>query len=242
MYATGHYRNGVLLAPLTAQLVADAMLDNRIDPLLAPVSPSRFGDAVTAEHVRRAWLAQWQREHAAALEALQQAERAYHRTDRRQRVREPDGRADARSSVQKESLDARRKPRASGSTRSARVEPKTSRGDRRVVARRLVAERGDPMKLSHADVEQRMKSLSGWTLQGDEIRKQYTFKDFPEAIAFVNRLAPEAEAADHHPDILINYKRVTLTYSTHSEGGLTDKDFAGAAAADRLASNRSRCG
>ena len=45
---------------------------------------------------------------------------------------------------------------------------------------------------------------------------------------------PGAEAADHHPDILINYKRVTLTYSTHSEGGLTDKDFAGAAMADRV--------
>jgi glycine/D-amino acid oxidase-like deaminating enzyme len=44
MYATGHYRNGVLLAPLTAQLVADAMLDNRVDPLLAGVSPSRFGE------------------------------------------------------------------------------------------------------------------------------------------------------------------------------------------------------
>ena len=92
------------------------------------------------------------------------------------------------------------------------------------------------MKLSPADVDQRMRSLSGWSLQGDEIRKQYTFKDFPAAIAFVNRLAPEAEAADHHPDILINYKRVTLTYSTHSEGGLTDKDFAGAASADGLAS------
>jgi 4a-hydroxytetrahydrobiopterin dehydratase len=90
------------------------------------------------------------------------------------------------------------------------------------------------MKLSPADVDQRMKSLSGWSLQGDEIRKQYTFKDFPAAIAFVNRLAPEAEAADHHPDIQINYKRVTLTYSTHSEGGLTDKDFAGAAAADSV--------
>jgi 4a-hydroxytetrahydrobiopterin dehydratase len=91
------------------------------------------------------------------------------------------------------------------------------------------------MKLSRADVDQRMKTLSGWLLQGDEIRKQYTFKDFPQAIAFVNRIAPEAEAADHHPDIQINYKRVTLTYSTHSEGGLTDKDFAGAATADRLA-------
>jgi 4a-hydroxytetrahydrobiopterin dehydratase len=90
-------------------------------------------------------------------------------------------------------------------------------------------------KLSRADADQRIKSLSGWTLYGDEIRKQYTFKDFLSAIAFVNRLAPEAEAADHHPDIEINYKRVTLTYSTHSEGGLTDKDFAGAATADRLA-------
>ena len=89
------------------------------------------------------------------------------------------------------------------------------------------------MKQSQADLDARMKTLHGWTLQGDEISKQYTFKDFPTAIAFVNKLAPEAEAADHHPDILINYKRVTLTYSTHSEGGLTDKDFAGAAAADR---------
>lgn len=91
------------------------------------------------------------------------------------------------------------------------------------------------MKLSQAEVEQRFKRLSGWKLEGDAIRKQYTFAGFPEAVAFVNRLAPEAEAADHHPDILISYKRVTLTYSTHSEGGLTDKDFAGAAMADRLA-------
>ena len=71
--------------------------------------------------------------------------------------------------------------------------------------------------------------------EGDAIRKQFTFADFLQAIAFVNRLAPEAEKAEHHPDILINYKRVTLTYSTHSEGGLTDKDFVGAATADRLA-------
>jgi 4a-hydroxytetrahydrobiopterin dehydratase len=92
-------------------------------------------------------------------------------------------------------------------------------------------------KLSHADVDERMKSLKGWLLQGDEISRQFTFRDFPEAIAFVNRLVPEAEAADHHPDIQINYKRVTLTYSTHSEGGLTEKDFAGAAMADRHAAH-----
>jgi 4a-hydroxytetrahydrobiopterin dehydratase len=91
------------------------------------------------------------------------------------------------------------------------------------------------VKLSRNEVEQRMTGLTGWTLDGDAIRKQFTFAGFPEAIAFVNRIAPEAEAADHHPDILISYKRVTLTYSTHSEGGLTAKDFAGAATADRLA-------
>jgi 4a-hydroxytetrahydrobiopterin dehydratase len=91
--------------------------------------------------------------------------------------------------------------------------------------------------LTRDDAERRLKSLNGWKPEGDAIRKQYTFKDFMEAVAFVNRLAPEAEKADHHPDILINYKRVTLTYSTHSEGGLTEKDFAGAQTADRLSGN-----
>ena len=90
-------------------------------------------------------------------------------------------------------------------------------------------------RLSRADIDQRLTRLAGWTLEGDAIRKQYTFATFPDAIAFVNRVAVGAEKADHHPDILVNYRRVTLTYSTHSEGGLTEKDFAGAAAADRVA-------
>jgi len=93
------------------------------------------------------------------------------------------------------------------------------------------------MKLSRSDEERRMSAIVGWTLEGDAIKKQYTFKDFLEAVAFVNRLAPVAERADHHPDILINYKRVTLTYSTHSEGGLTEKDFEGARAADAVEKN-----
>jgi 4a-hydroxytetrahydrobiopterin dehydratase len=90
-------------------------------------------------------------------------------------------------------------------------------------------------KLTPADIDQRLSNLSGWTLEGDAIRKQYEFESFPDAVAFVTRLVPEAESADHHPDIQVNYRRVTLTYSTHSEGGLTAKDFAGAAVADRLA-------
>ena len=93
-------------------------------------------------------------------------------------------------------------------------------------------------RLSEREVEQQLKNLSDWTLEGRAIRKQYTFNDFPAAVAFVNRLVPEAEAADHHPDIIINYRRVTLLYSTHSEGGLTQKDFDGAAMADRKAAIR----
>jgi 4a-hydroxytetrahydrobiopterin dehydratase len=90
-------------------------------------------------------------------------------------------------------------------------------------------------KLDEAGIRKGLEGAKGWVLEGAAIRKQFTLASFPDAIAFVTRLAFDAEAADHHPDILINYKRVTLTYSTHSEGGLTEKDFAGAAAADRLA-------
>jgi 4a-hydroxytetrahydrobiopterin dehydratase len=80
-----------------------------------------------------------------------------------------------------------------------------------------------------------VQELPGWELQGEAIRRTFTFGGFPDAVAFVARLAFDAEAADHHPDVLINYKRVTLTYSTHSAGGLTAKDFEGAALAGRLA-------
>ena len=88
--------------------------------------------------------------------------------------------------------------------------------------------------LSRADAEARVRELDGWTLEDNAIRKQFVCRDFPAAVEFVARLVPGAEAADHHPDILINYKRVTLTYSTHSEGGLTAKDFDGAKMADRV--------
>ena len=88
--------------------------------------------------------------------------------------------------------------------------------------------------LTDAEIGERLSGLDGWALEGSAIRKQYTLGGFPDAIAFVTRLAFDAEAADHHPDILINYKRVTLTFSTHSENGLTDKDFAGARKADQL--------
>ena len=90
-------------------------------------------------------------------------------------------------------------------------------------------------KLDEAAIRKGLEGAKGWMLEGAAIRRQFTLASFPDAMAFVTRLAFDAEAADHHPDILINYTRVTLTYSTHSEGGLTQKDFDGARKADALA-------
>ena len=81
----------------------------------------------------------------------------------------------------------------------------------------------------------KLARLPGWELADKAITRTFRFTSFAEAIGFVVRLGFAAEAADHHPDIDIRYKRVTLTYSTHSEGGLTEKDFAGAETATKLA-------
>jgi 4a-hydroxytetrahydrobiopterin dehydratase len=91
------------------------------------------------------------------------------------------------------------------------------------------------MKLSSDQVRKKIEALRGWTMDGEAIRKQYTFDGFASAVAFIVRIGFDAEAADHHPDILLsNYKKVTLTFTTHSEGGLTERDFVGADAADRV--------
>jgi 4a-hydroxytetrahydrobiopterin dehydratase len=90
-------------------------------------------------------------------------------------------------------------------------------------------------KIAPDAARQRLQKLPGWQLEGEAIRRQFTFSGFPDAVAFVVRLGFVAEAADHHPDLLINYKRVTVTFSTHSAGGLTDKDFEGASTATTIA-------
>lgn len=89
--------------------------------------------------------------------------------------------------------------------------------------------------LTLADVTEKLKSLDGWTTTGDAIRKEFTFQDFPEAVLFVSALVPGAEDADHHPDIEIHYKRVLVTYATHSEGGISQKDIDGATMANAVA-------
>lgn len=80
--------------------------------------------------------------------------------------------------------------------------------------------------LSKDEVKARVKGMQGWELDDDELEKKFKFDDFAGSMAFVNRVAELAEAADHHPDITIKYNRVKLTLSTHSEGGITEKDFA----------------
>jgi 4a-hydroxytetrahydrobiopterin dehydratase len=87
-------------------------------------------------------------------------------------------------------------------------------------------------RLNDDEIRRALETLPGWTRDGDAIVKQFTFESFPEAVAFVTRLVEPAEAADHHPDLLVSYKRVTVRWSTHSDGGITEKDVAGARMAE----------
>jgi len=80
-------------------------------------------------------------------------------------------------------------------------------------------------RLSDRAVIDALQTLEGWTREGNTIRKQFVFPDFRGAIAFVNAVAELAEAANHHPDITINYNRVSLVLSTHDAGGLTQNDL-----------------
>lgn len=80
-------------------------------------------------------------------------------------------------------------------------------------------------KLSAEQIAEKLKALSGWESKNNAISKMFKFKEFMSGIEFVNKVAEIAEGADHHPDITINYTRVTFTCSTHSDGGVTEKDF-----------------
>jgi 4a-hydroxytetrahydrobiopterin dehydratase len=79
--------------------------------------------------------------------------------------------------------------------------------------------------LSSSEIEQALKSLQGWTSNGHAIVRVFQFGNFPDAMEFVNKIAVAAEKADHHPDILINYNKVTLTLVSHDSGGVTQRDI-----------------
>jgi 4a-hydroxytetrahydrobiopterin dehydratase len=86
--------------------------------------------------------------------------------------------------------------------------------------------------LSDIAIQRELGGLSGWSRRGEVLTRTYQFRNFAAAMKFVNRVAEAAEAADHHPDIDIRYSKVTLTLSTHSAGGITQKDLDLARAVD----------
>ena len=81
------------------------------------------------------------------------------------------------------------------------------------------------MKLSRKSVNAKVAELGNWRLRRKVITRVFSFVDFAGAMGFVNSVASLAEAANHHPDIVIKYDKVKLALTTHDEGGLTEKDF-----------------
>ncbi|MEW6514055.1 MAG: 4a-hydroxytetrahydrobiopterin dehydratase [Pseudomonadota bacterium] len=88
--------------------------------------------------------------------------------------------------------------------------------------------------LNEQDITAKLAALDGWTREGNAIVKTLRFANYYETMAFVNASAWISHRADHHPDLEVGYNRCVVRYSTHSAGGLTDKDFACAARVDAL--------
>jgi len=91
------------------------------------------------------------------------------------------------------------------------------------------------MKLNEEQIQDSLSRLADWGREGDWLTRDLKFENFKSAIDFVNRVADEAEAMDHHPDILIHgWNKVRLSVMTHRVGGLTEKDFKLAERINRL--------
>ncbi len=88
--------------------------------------------------------------------------------------------------------------------------------------------------LDNAEIEQRLASMSGWEREGEAIVKTFEREDFVASVRFLDSLVGPAEEMNHHPDVAISWNRVTVTISTHSEGGLTAADFELAGRIDAL--------
>jgi 4a-hydroxytetrahydrobiopterin dehydratase len=89
--------------------------------------------------------------------------------------------------------------------------------------------------LSDDEIDSRLGSLEGWERDGNAIKREFKFKDFVGSVDFVNRITPLAEEMNHHPDLEISWNKVTVSLSTHSEGGLTGNDFELASKIDSVA-------
>jgi 4a-hydroxytetrahydrobiopterin dehydratase len=89
--------------------------------------------------------------------------------------------------------------------------------------------------LSDDEIQQRLGDAAGWEREGDALRKEFEHGDFKGSVDFVNRITPAAEEMNHHPDLAISWSKVTVTLSTHSQGGITESDFELARKIDDLA-------
>jgi len=88
--------------------------------------------------------------------------------------------------------------------------------------------------LSDHEIKSKLVTVPDWQVESGELVRTFLFKDFKAALAFVNKVGDAAEKAGHHPDIDIRYNKVRLALVTHDAGGITDKDFELAAAADKI--------
>jgi len=79
--------------------------------------------------------------------------------------------------------------------------------------------------LSDGDIQDKLGGLDGWERVEEQITKTFRLKNYIESVGFVNKVALLAERADHHPDIMLQYNKVTITITTHSDGGITEKDI-----------------
>jgi 4a-hydroxytetrahydrobiopterin dehydratase len=88
--------------------------------------------------------------------------------------------------------------------------------------------------LTAKQIKPRLKSVPDWAKRARTICRTFKFKGFPASITFVRRIAQLAQKMNHHPDIDIRYDKVTLTLTTHDEGGITEKDFSLARQCDKV--------
>ena len=80
--------------------------------------------------------------------------------------------------------------------------------------------------LNESAINEKLQALNSWNYENNMIGKEYELKDFKSALSFINNVGEEAEKMDHHPDIFLHsWNKVKITISTHSEGGVTQKDF-----------------
>ena len=90
-------------------------------------------------------------------------------------------------------------------------------------------------RLQAEAIEEGLRKLEGWELRGDALYRRFTFKDFNEAFAFMQKVAAAAEKLDHHPDWRNVYKTLEISLSTHDAGGITAMDMKLAQEINRLA-------